>query len=121
MWSSTLLRAIGKDFLEFETIKLQSILKQYDVNQRLKELLRNCKEKIHANPTLSHYLEYDEAGYRSSFQKFPVVVKAYCKIQWILAYEQDLIRNQFLKYWNMLFAKPVKAHLPNGDIIQMYP
>jgi hypothetical protein len=228
------LRAIGKAFLEFETIKLQNILKQYDVNQRLKELLRNCKEKINANPTLSHYLEYDEAGYRSSFQKFPVVVKAYCKIQWILAYEQDLngygapfdrsefaylqrmrktyeslkehsldveelselkfflasiledpylkqymkaiekkiedfdhlrfimkiaptfggkglnddgeecdmtlmeellkdviknnpdktykkLRNQFLKYWKMLFAKPVEARLPNGDIIQMYP
>lgn len=233
------LRSIGKDFLEFETMKLQHIIKQYDVNQRLKGLLRNCKEKIEANPTLSHYLEYDEAGYRSSFQKFPGVVKTYCKIQWILAYKQDLngygvpfdrsefaylqrmrktyeslkehsydveelselnsflasvledpslkqymmsigkkiedfdhlrfimkiaptfgrkglnddgeecdmtlmeellkdfidsdiiknnpdktykkLRNQFSKYWKMLFAKPVEARLPNGDIIQMYP
>jgi len=233
------LRAAGKDFLEYETISLQHILKQYDVNQRLKGLLRNCKEKIDANPTLSHYLEFDEAGYRSSFQKFPGVVKTYCKIQWILAYEQELngygfpfdrsefvylqrmkktyeslkeysfnieelselkfflasiledpdlkqhlkaiekkiedfdhlrfimkiaptyggkglnddgeecdmtlmegllksfidsdiiknnpdkaykkLRNQFSKYWKMLFAKPVEAYLPNGDIMQMYP
>jgi len=84
------LRAIGKDFLEYETIRLQQILKQYDVNQRLKGLLRNCKEKIDADLTLSHYLEYDEGGYRSSFQQFPGVVKAYCKIQWILACEQEL-------------------------------
>lgn len=233
------LRSAGKDFLEYETIKLQHILKQYNVNQRLKELLRNCKEKIDANPLLSHYLEYDEAGYRSSFQKFPGIVKTYCKIQWILAYEQELngygapfdrsefvylqrmrktyeslkehsfdveelselkffltsvledpdlkkhikaiekkiedfdhlrfimkiaptyggkglnddgeecdmtlmeellkafidsdtiknnpdkaykkLRNQFFKYWKMLFSKPVEAHLPNGAIVQMYP
>lgn len=84
------LRAIGKGFLEYETIRLQHILKQYDVNQRLKGLLRNCKEKIDADPSLSHYLEYDEAEYRSSFQQFPEVVKTYCKIQWILAYEQEM-------------------------------
>lgn len=233
------LRSVGKVFLEYETIKLQHILKQYDVNQRLKELLRNCKEKIDASAILSNYLEYDETGYRSSFQKFPGVVKAYCKIQWILAYEQELngygapfdrsefvylqrirktyeslkelsfdveelsvlkfflasiledpdlkqymkaiekkiehfdhlrfimkiaptyggkglnddgeecdmtlmeellkdfidsdiiknnpdkaykkLRNQFSKYWKMLFAKPVEARLPNGEIIKMYP
>ena len=84
------LRSVGKDFLGYETTRLQIILKQYDVNKRLKELLRNCKEKIDVNPMLSHYLEYDEAGYRSFFQKFPGIVKTYCKIQWILAYEQDL-------------------------------
>lgn len=233
------LRSVGKDFLEYETIGLQHILKQYNVNQRLKELLRNCKEKIDANPMLSHYLEYDEAEYRSSFQKFPGIVKTYCKIQWILAYEQELngygapfdrsefvylqrmiktyeslkeqsfdveelsglkyflasiledpdlkkhmkavekkiedfdhlrfimkiaptyggkglnddgeecdmtlmeellkafidsdtiknnadkvykkLRNQFLKYWGMLFSKPIDTHLPNGEIVQMYP
>jgi hypothetical protein len=233
------LRAVGKDFLEYEIIKLQHILKQYKVNQRLKELLKNCKEKIDANPTLSNYLKYNEAGYRSSFQQFPGVVKTYCKIQWILAYEQELngygapfdrsefvylermrktyeslkehsfdvkelselkfflasvledpdlkkhikaiekkiedfdnlrsimkiaptfggkglnddgeecdmtlmeeliknfiysdaiknnpddaykkLRNQFSKYWKMLFAKPVEAHLPNGEIVQVYP
>jgi len=233
------LRSVGKDFLEYETIRLQNILKQYDVNQRLKELLRNCKEKIDANPMLSHYLEYDEAEYRSSFQKFPGIVKTYCKIQWILAYEQELngygapfdrsefvylqrmrktyeslkehsfdveelselkfflasiledpdlkkhmkaiekkiedfdqlrfimkiaptysgkglnddgeecdmtlmeellkafidsdtiknnpdkaynkLCNQFLKYWKMLFSKPVEAYLSNGEIVQMYP
>lgn len=233
------LRAIGKDFLEHETIKLQHILKQYDVNQRLKGLLKKCKEKIDANSILSHYLEYDEKGYRSSFQEFPGVVQAYCKIQWILAYGQELngygapfdrsefvylermrktyeslkdhsfdveelselkfflasiledsdlkeymkaikkkiedfdrlrfimkiaptyggkglnddgeecdmtlmeemlkafidsdviknnsdkaykkLRNQFLKYWKMLFAKPLAANLPNGEIVQMYP
>jgi len=233
------LRSIGKSFLEDEIIGLQHILKQYDVNQRLKRLLRNCKEKIDVNPTLSHYLEYDEAEYKSSFQKFPGVVKTYCKIQWILAYEQELngygapfdrsefvylqrmrktyealkelscdveelselkfflasiledpnlkqyiktiekkiedfdhirfimkiaptyggkglnddgeecdltlmeellkdfvnsdiiknntdktykkLRNQFTKYWKMLFAKPVEAHLKNGEIMQMYP
>jgi hypothetical protein len=233
------LRSIGKDFLEYETIILQHLLKQYNVNQRLKEVLRNCKEKIDANPTLSNYLEYDEARYRSSFQQFPGIVKTYCKIQWILAYEQELngygapfdrsefvylqrmrktyeslkehsfdveelselkfflasiledpdlkqhmkaiekkiedldhlrfimkiaptyggkglnddgeecdmtlmeellkafidsdtiknnpgkaykkLRNQFSKYWKMLFAQPVEAHLPNGEVVQMYP
>jgi hypothetical protein len=35
------------------------------------------------------------------------------------AYEK--LRNQCLKYWKMLFAKPVEARLPNGDIMQMYP
>lgn len=233
------MRSVGKDFLEYETIRLQHILKQYDVNQRLKGLLKNCKEKIDANPMLSRYLEYDEAGYRSSFQKFPGIVKTYCKIQWILAYKQELngygapfdrsefvylqrmrktyeslkehsfdveelselkfflasiledsdlkrhmkavekkiedfdhlrfimkiaptyggkglnddgeecdmtlmeellkafidsdtiknnpdkaykkLRNQFLKYWKMLFSKPVEAHLPNGATVQMYP
>lgn len=233
------LRSIGKDFLEYETIKLQHTLKQYDVNQRLKELLKGCQEKIEANPKLSHYLTYDESGYRSSFQQFPGIVKAYCKIQWILSYEQELngygmpfdrsefvylrrmgkaydslkelsfdieelselkfflasvlenpelknqmkameqkiedfdclrsimkiapadggkglnddgeecdmtvmekllkafidsdkiknnldksykkLRGQFLKYWKMLFAKPVEAHLSTGEIVQVYP
>lgn len=33
------LRSIGKDFLEYETIKLQHILKQYNVNQRRKSVV----------------------------------------------------------------------------------
>jgi len=84
------LRSIGKDFLEYETLKLQTILKQYDVNQRLKELLTRCQEKIKGNLELAHYLTHDEEEYLSSFQQLPGVVKAYCKIQWILAYKQEL-------------------------------
>ena len=84
------LRSIGKIFLENETIRLQSILKQYDVNKRLKEFLKECKEGIEVDPKLSAYLTYSEAHYKSSFQMLPGIVKAYCKVQWILAYEQDL-------------------------------
>lgn len=85
-----LLRSLGKEFLDYETSKLQNILKQYDVTRRLKEVLKNCKESIDADPQLAEYLTYDEKKYRSSFQILPGVVKAYCKIQWILAYEQEL-------------------------------
>jgi hypothetical protein len=84
------LRSIGKLFLENETIRLQGVLKQYDVNKRLKEFLKECKEKIEANPKLIIYLTYSEAQYKSSFQMLPGIIKAYCKVQWILAYEQDL-------------------------------
>ncbi len=28
---------------------------------------------------------------------------------------------QFKKYWEMLFAKPVEAHLSNGEIMRVYP
>ncbi|MBA3602791.1 MAG: hypothetical protein H0W50_03950 [Parachlamydiaceae bacterium] len=76
--------------MDYETSKLQNILKQYDVTRRLKEVLKNCKESIDADPQLAEYLTYDEKKYRSSFQILPGVVKAYCKIQWILAYEQEL-------------------------------
>jgi hypothetical protein len=31
------------------------------------------------------------------------------------------LRNQFAKYWKMLFAKPVEARLQNGEIMQIYP
>ncbi|HET6245285.1 MAG TPA: hypothetical protein VFF35_12285 [Bacteroidia bacterium] len=85
-----LLRSLGKEFLDYETSKLQNILKQYDVTRRLKEVLKNCKESIDADPQLAEYLTYDEKKYRSSFQILPGVVKAYCKIQWTLAYEQEL-------------------------------
>lgn len=84
------LRSIGKLFLENETIRLQGILKQYDINKRLKEFLKKCKEKIEADPKLIIYLTYSEAQYKSSFQMLPEIIKAYCKVQWILAYEQDL-------------------------------
>jgi hypothetical protein len=84
------LRSLGKDFLEYETIKLQGFLKQYDVNQRLKELLQDCQQKIEANSRLIHYLTYDEERCRSEFHRFPEVIQAYYKIRWILAYEQEL-------------------------------
>ena len=29
--------------------------------------------------------------------------------------------DQILKYWKMLFAKPVEARLPNGEIVLVYP
>lgn len=29
--------------------------------------------------------------------------------------------DQILKYWEMLFAKPVEARLPNGEIVHVYP
>ncbi len=84
------LRSIGKDFLEYETIKLQGFLKQYNVNQRLKEILQDCQQKIEANPLLAHYLTCDEEKCRSEFHLFPKVIQAYYKIRWILAYEQEL-------------------------------
>jgi len=84
------LRSTGKDFLEYETIRLQGFLKQYDVNQRLNELLRDCQQKIEANPKLIDYLTYDEKRCRSEFHLFPRVIQAYYKIRWILAYEQEL-------------------------------
>ena len=84
------LRSIGKDFLECENLKLQNILKQYGVTKRLKEFLKNCEENIEADPKLADYLTYDEEKYRSSFQTLPGIVKAYCKVHWILAYEQEL-------------------------------
>lgn len=84
------LRSVGNLFLENETMRLQGILKQYDVNKRLKEFLKECKESIEADPNLVAYLTYGEAKYKSSFQMLPEIVKAYCKVQWILAYEQDL-------------------------------
>ncbi len=84
------LRSIGKDFLEYENVQIQSILKQYDVTKRLKGFLKNCKESIEANPQLADYLMYDEEKYRSSFQTLPGIVKAYCMTLWILAYEQEL-------------------------------
>lgn len=84
------LRSIGKDFLEYETIRLQGFLKQYDVNQRLKEFLQECQQKIEANPKLIDYLRYDEERCRSEFQLFPKVIQAYYKIRWILSSEQEL-------------------------------
>lgn len=84
------LRSVGKDFLEYENTQLQSILKRYDMNKRLKEFLKACQESIGADPKLAVYLRYSETQYRSSFQLLPEIVKAYCKTQWILAYEQDL-------------------------------
>ena len=84
------LRSIGKNFLEYETLKLQNILKQYGVTKRLREFLKNCEENIEADPKLADYLTYDEKKYRSSFQDLPGIVKAYCKVHWILAYEQEL-------------------------------
>ena len=84
------LRSIGKSFLENEMVRLQGTLKQYDVNKRLKEFLKECKEDIEADPKLAASLTYSEAQYKSSFQMLPEIVKAYCKVQWILAYEQDL-------------------------------
>lgn len=82
------LRSLGKDFLEYENIKLQGLLKQYDVTKRLKELLKQHQESIEAN-RLSSYLQ-DKEKYRSSFHTFPAVVQASCLIRWILSYEQEL-------------------------------
>jgi len=42
------------------------------------------------DPKLAVYLAYDEEKYESSFQVLPGVVKAYCKVQWVLAYKQEL-------------------------------
>jgi hypothetical protein len=84
------LRSVGKNFLEYENTQLQNILNQYDINKRLKEFLKTCKESIEADPQLAVYLTYNDAKYKSSFQLLPEIVKAYCKVQWILAYEQEL-------------------------------
>jgi hypothetical protein len=84
------LRSIGKDFLEYETTKLQGFLKQYKVDQRLKEILQDCQQKIETNPKLAHYLTYDEERCLCEFHLFPEVIQAYYKIRWILAYEQEL-------------------------------
>ena len=84
------LRSIGKDFLEYETVRLQGFLKQYNVNERLKELLQECQQKIEANPKLIDYLRYDEEKCRGEFHLFPTLIQAYYKIRWILAYEQEL-------------------------------
>lgn len=84
------LRSIGKDFLEYETVRLQGFLKQYGVNKRLKELLQECQQKIEANPKLIDYLRYDEERCHSEFHLFPRVIQAYYKVRWILAYEQEL-------------------------------
>lgn len=80
------LRAIGKDFLEYENTKLQGILKQYDMIQRLKDLLKEHHESIEASQTLLSYLQKCPPP----FHTFPTVVQAYCIIQWILFYEQEL-------------------------------
>jgi len=85
-----LLRSIGKDFLEYETVRLQGFLKQYNVSQRLKELLQDCQQKIEENPELIAYLTGDEERCRSEFHRFPRVIQAYYQIRWILAYEQEL-------------------------------
>jgi len=84
------LRSVGKSFLEYESLKLQGILKQYDVTKRLKEFLKNCKESIEADPKLTDHLTYNEKKYQSSFHTLPGIVKAYCKVHWILAYKQEL-------------------------------
>ena len=84
------LRSIGKDFLEYETTRLQGFLKQYNVNQRFKELLQDCQQKIEANPKFIAYLTGDEERCRSEFHLFPGVIQAYYKIRWILAYEREL-------------------------------
>ena len=83
------LRSIGKDFLEYENTRLQGILKQYDVTKRLRALLKKHQESIDASQCLLSYLQ-DKEKYQSSFHTFPVVVQAYCIIQWILSYEQEL-------------------------------
>lgn len=83
------LRSIGKDFLEYENIKLQGILKQYDVKQRLRDLFKNHQENLEANQCLLAHLEHGKE-YQSSFHRFPTTLQAFCIIQWILAYEQEL-------------------------------
>lgn len=84
------LRSIGKTFLEYENIKLQGVLKQYDITKQLKEFVSKCKTSIEMNPQLADYTKYDEKKYKSSFQTMPEIIKAYCKALWILAYEQEL-------------------------------
>lgn len=84
------LRSLGKNFLECESLNLQGILKQYKVKKRLKDFLKEYQSHIEATPSLRNYLEYDEKKYHSSFHTLPAVIKAYCMIQWILAYEQEL-------------------------------
>lgn len=82
------LRALGKDFLEYENIRLHGFLKQYNVTKRLKELLKKYQKSIEINE-LSSYFQ-DEKKCQSSFHTFPAVVQASCIIQWILFYEQEL-------------------------------
>ncbi len=43
------LRALGKGFLEYENTRLQGILKQYQVNQRLKDLLKKHQASVETN------------------------------------------------------------------------
>jgi hypothetical protein len=83
------LRSIGKDFLEYENTKLQGTLKQYNVNQRLRDFLKGYQESIEENQYLLSYLQ-DGKKYQSSFHTFPAMVQAYCMVQWILVYEQEL-------------------------------
>jgi hypothetical protein len=83
------LRSVGKDFLEYENTRLQGILKLYDVNRRLKDLLKNYQESMETDQCFLTSLE-GRKEYQSSFHTFPAIVQAYCMIRWILAYEQEL-------------------------------
>lgn len=83
------LRSIGKDFLEYENTRLQGILKQYNVKRRLKDFLKRYRECIEGEQSLLSYLQ-DKGEYQLIFHTFPTIVKAYCLIQWMLAYEQEL-------------------------------
>ena len=84
------LRGLGNFFLEHDNTRLIGFLDQYNVNSRLKEIAKQCKATIDADPKLMKYFEYNKKTCQSSLQRLPEVVKTYCMVIWILSYKQAL-------------------------------
>lgn len=118
------LRDLGKDWMEYENMLVENLLKAYDTTARLKEFAKKCKIIIEDAQLLSKDFKIND----TNFKNLSAVIQAYSMATWVLEYREELHGYGFpFDKTNLVYLQRMKkvflclhGHACQGELKELY-